>query len=134
MDILDSSAILAFLKKEPGWKSIRDLLKKNKTQDEITLIHQINYIEIIYKCRISFGVQKTNAIISDLYTPHLGIVEELDHDMAMFSAYLKASYPASLADSIGLAYTKIRDCIFWTADKALLPIAKKEDIALELIR
>lgn len=73
-------------------------------------------------------------MIAEFQTHFLGIVNFMDTNLAFFSGYLKAHYQLSLGDTIGLAYTKIMDGHFWTADRALEAIAIKENIRLTLLR
>jgi len=134
MDIFDASSLLAFIRKESGYGVIRDRLIGAEKEKNSVFIHQVNYIETIYCCLMKFGEVRTDQIIGDLKTPFLGIVNYMDADLALYSSTLKSVYSLSLGDSIGLAFTKIMNGKFWTKDKALVPIAEKENIDLMLIK
>lgn len=134
MEILDASALIAFIKKEPGWKNIHKFLSEAEGKMESVFIHQVNYIEFLYKCSKLYEPQKVRHIIADLESPYLGVVNYFDSQLGFYSSYLKSHYPLSLGDAIGLAYTKTMGGRFQTADKALEPVAQKERIALSLIR
>lgn len=134
MDILDASALLAYLKKEKGYEKVRDIMMTNEKLKLSTFVHQVNFIETIYRCVTFFGAHKTQKIIADLKSPFFGVVNYMDTDLALYVSNLKAAYQLSLADAVGLAYCKIIKGTFWTADKALRPIAEQEGIQLELIR
>jgi PIN domain nuclease of toxin-antitoxin system len=134
MNILDTSAILALIKKEKGWENIEKLLETSEKNGESTFIHAINFIELTYKCQQLYGNKISNQIISDLQSPFLGIMNYIDTDLNLYAAHIKANYHLSLGDAIGLAYTKIMNGTFWTADKDLQEIAAKETISLKCIR
>lgn len=134
MEILDASALIAFIKKEPGGEKIEKILSKAEQKMESVFIHQINYIEFLYKCYKLYEIQKVNHIIADLESPYLGVINYFDAQLGFYSSYLKSHYTLSLGDAIGLAYTKTVNGCFYTADRALEPIAKKEKIKLSLIR
>lgn len=134
MDFLDASALLALVKKEKGSEKVAKLLRSSKKKGASTFIHAINFTEFIYKCEKILGLAKTTQTLADLESPFFGIVNYMDMDLNLYTAYLKANYHLSLADANGLAQTKIMKGTFWTADQALKAIAAKEKIALECIR
>ncbi len=134
MDILDASALLAFIKKEKGGEEVKKLFEQNQKKTSSVFIHSLNYIEFLYKCEQIFGQKTLKQIILELQTPWLGIMSYMDSDLNFYAAHLKANYHLSLADATGLAHTKIMNGTFWTADNALAEIAGKEKIGLKLIR
>ncbi len=134
MNILDTSVLLAFIKQEKGADVVKKVFEDAEKEKNSLFIHQINFIEFVYKCYQFYGVEKTHRIVADLQSPLLGIVNYMDTSLALFCSHLKAQYHLSLADGIGLAYAKIMDGTFWTADKALQGISTKENIKISLIR
>lgn len=134
MEILDASALIAFIKKEKGYGEIEKLFLDAEKMNNSLFIHQINFIEFIYKMRQIFSLNEFDRIIADLQTPLLGVMNYMDTDLAFYAGHLKSEYHLSLADSMGLACSKIMKGRFWTADKALSPIAKKESIDITLFR
>lgn len=134
MDILDTSALFAFFRKEKGGEKIKNLIEKSRGDRLSIFMHAVNFIEFVYKCQQLYGPKITNQMIADLETPFFGIVNYLNTDLNFYAAHLKANYHLSLADATGLAHAKIMKGTFWTADTALKAIAKKEDISLECIR
>jgi PIN domain nuclease of toxin-antitoxin system len=134
MDILDSSALLAFIKKEKGMEQIKNLFLQAEQEKYSLSMHQINYVEFIYKCNQFYDSEKANAIVADLESPLLAIVNFMDGKLGLYCALLKSRYTLSLGDAVGLAYSKLMDGTFWTADRALSDIAKKEEIKISFIR
>ncbi len=134
IDILDASALLAFIKKERGYQKVEQLFLDAESKGKSLFMHQINFIEFIYKARQIYNMEKFNEIIADLQTPLFGIMNYIDADIAFYCGHLKAEYHLSLGDAIGLAYTKIMEGRFWSADKALLDVSNKEKIELNVFR
>jgi PIN domain nuclease of toxin-antitoxin system len=134
MNILDTSALLALIKKEKGWEKVEKVLSSGEKSATSTFIHAINFMEFLYKCEQFYGHKKMVQIIADLESPFLGIIHYMDMDLGFFAAHLKSNYHLSLADAVGLAHAKIMKGTFWTADKALKEIARKENISLQCIR
>ncbi|GEM_PF-714311 len=134
MEILDASALLAFLKKENGYKPVQNLLKQAQHQGGSVMIHQINYIEVVKKLLQYIGEHETKKVLADLKQPFLGVANYMDEDLATYATHMTSHAQISLADGIGLAFTKAMEGRFWTADKALKKIASELKIALVLIR
>jgi predicted nucleic acid-binding protein len=134
INILDASALVAFIKKEKGYEKIEKLFLSAESRKESVFMHHVNFIEFLYKIRQIFTRNKCNEIISDLQTPFFGVMNYSDSEIGFYTGYLKSEYRLSLADAIGLAYAKNMDGRFWTADRLLLPVAEKEDIAVNLFR
>jgi PIN domain nuclease of toxin-antitoxin system len=133
MDILDASALICLLKKEKGYREVSELLKSSKNKKESVFINQINYTEVVYFLLGKYGESKTLQTIAKLKFPFLGISNYMDSDLALYASTLKSRHTLSLGDAVGLAFTKIMNGRFWTKDKALAPIAEKENINLKLI-
>ena len=134
MDILDTSALLALIRKEKGGDKISALMAQSKSGNSSVFIHAVNFIELMYKCRQLYGEKVAHKIVADLHSPFLGVVNYMDTDLNLYAARLKAEYKMSLGDAIGLAHAKIMKGTFWTADTALQEIAEKENILLRSIR
>lgn len=134
MEILDASALLAFLKQEHGYKVVQTLFRQGVKSKNSLFIHQINYIEVAKKMFYFFGEAVTKDTLANLQQPFFGISNYMDEDLALFAIQIRAIKNISLADAIGLAFTKVMDGRFWTADKALKDVAKAMNIRLELIQ
>jgi len=133
MDILDSSALICLLKKEPGHQQVATLLKGAGSTKQTVFICQINFTEVVYFLLKKYGGDTTLKTIAGLRSPFLGVSNYMDSDLAFYAATLKSCYDLSLGDAMGLAFTKIMDGVFWTRDKDLAPIAGKEGIGLRLL-
>jgi predicted nucleic acid-binding protein len=134
MNILDASALLAFLNNEKGALKVKGLFESARKDHDSVFIHQCNFIEVTYKSFKYIGISEAKNVLAMLSSPFFAVSNIMDDGIGYYSAYLKNLYPVSLADAIGLAFTKYMEGIFYTADKVLLNVAKTEGIPLELIR
>jgi predicted nucleic acid-binding protein len=134
MEILDASALIAFLRKEKGYLVIKDLLNDAIKNKYSVFLHQINYIEVVNRSLKLLGETETKNILAAFPQTLIGIANYMDDALASIATSIKSSYHLSMADAIGLAFAKKVDGRFWTADKALKPIADREKINLKLIR
>jgi len=133
MKILDASVLIRLLKLEPGHKAISSLFTEAENHGESVFMCQTNYMEVVYSLLKRFDEKKTKAALARIKSPFLAISNYMDTDLALYSAKLKASYDLSFGDATGLAFTKIMKGTFYTADKALVVVAKKEGIRLVVV-
>ena len=125
--VLDANALTAFLDKEEGAEFIRDLFYK-ANEGEITIyMHKVNFIEVlyyVYRFRGKIGAIELFNYINEL---PIKLIEIVSKDIMFEASRLKANYPMSLADSIGLATAIIYKGYFVTADYHELEIVKKRE-------
>jgi predicted nucleic acid-binding protein len=135
MNILDSSVVLAYIRKEKGGDFLQKLFKESvKTQQSI-FIHQVNLMEVIYKVKIKLPDYDLSDLLAEFSSPWWGKLTYMDSDLMLFAAELKSrSQNISLADCIGLSAAKIFKATFWTADQLLADIGKAENISVKLIK
>lgn len=135
MNILDSSFVLAYIYEEKGGDLLKKLLANSKNNVQSVFIHQVNFMEVLYKVQIRDIYADLAELLAEFSAPWWGKLSYMDADLMLIVADLKSKFQyASLADCIGLATTKIFDGTFWTADKQLADIGKAENITVKLIR
>lgn len=134
MEIVDASALLAFIKKEKGGELINKLFEDAAAKKYSVFIHQVNYIEVTKKLLKFFGEDETQKVLANLQQPFFGVSNYTDDRLAMHASWIATRKNISLADAIGLAFTKIMEGRFWTADTALKEVAAEQKIHLQLIR
>ena len=135
MNILDSSAIIAYLRAEKGGEILKKLSKKCKEAEESLFIHQVNFLEVVYKVKCKIPDKEVRSLMAEFSSPWWGKINYMDSDLMLLAAELKEKYRnASLGDVIGLSAAKILEAKFWTADNLLAEIGAKENIQVELIR
>lgn len=135
MNILDSSVFLATIYNEKGGDFLKKLSKKCMTTGESIFVHQVNFLEVVYKIKCKIPDKDVHSLMAEFSSPWWGKINYMDSDLMLLAAGLKAKYrQASLGDAIGLAAAKIFKATFWTADQLLADIGQKEDIQVQMIR
>jgi uncharacterized protein len=100
--LLDSYAVLAFLKEESSFDIVKDLLRRSGKGQVILLMNQVNAGEVYYQ------VAKQN-LCEDMDRFWDGFVQlpivfvENDFDLVIEAAKIKAKYPISYADAFAAA-------------------------------
>ncbi len=100
--MLDSYAILAFLKQEPHFEIVRDLLKKSSKRHESLLMNQINAGEVYYQ----IAKQDLTGDVARFWNQFLQLPVLFvanDFDLVLEAAKLKARFPIAYADAFAVA-------------------------------
>jgi predicted nucleic acid-binding protein len=113
--VLDSFALVSLFNKEPGWKKVRDTLKKLSSAGEKALLCRINWGEFYYIVRRRFGKYKADETLALL--EHLPIeILSVDDRLVKEAAEIKADYPIAYADAFCIATAKRHDAYVLTSD------------------
>jgi ribonuclease VapC len=125
--ILDASAVLAVLRREPGW----DVVEKVITE---SVVSAINAGEVVQRqLRLGISRATTERLMAELELPILPV----DPSLAMDAAELRHAIPRaglSQADCICLALAKRLNVTAMTADRAWAGIADEVGVAVRVIR
>ena len=110
--IIDSSAIIAHARSEPGSDVVRPLLANNKC-----VMHAVNHCEVLYILRREVGQERAEQTLDNIARMGVAVCEDMDLDLR----HLVASYKAdcrriSLADCFGLALAHRLNGEFVTTD------------------
>jgi len=111
--VLDSSAIIAYLREEAGALVVHEALTDPNI---ICYAHAINLCEVYYDAIRIGGLADADSSLKALF--ELGVVERNDFDVEFWKdvGLLKAHNKASLADFCGVALTNRLKGTFLTAD------------------
>lgn len=133
MKIFDASVLIRLLKLESGHKVVSSLLTQARENNESVVMCQTNYIEVVYSLLKKWGTERTERTLAEIDSPFLAISNYMDTDLALYAARLMAEYDLSLGDATGLAFTAVMEGTFYTADRDLESVAKREGIKLVVI-
>lgn len=111
--LLDSFALLAYLKQEDNYEIVKNLLSSKKNQ---TLMNEINIGETFYVLARERGLEMAeyfiNVILPNLPIANIGnTFRDVIH-----AATIKAQYPISYADSFAVATAIRENAIIVTGD------------------
>ena len=130
--VLDACAMIAYLRKEPGWDVVLQALVDTGS---ICLAHAVNLCEVFYVFHRKSDESVADNAISDLYA--VGIVERADLDEAFWkeAGRLKAQGKISLADCYAITLTHRVGGILMTSDHHELdPVAAAGICSIKFIR
>lgn len=122
--VLDSFALLAFLRGEPGEEKIAALLERAGLRDEPVHMSEVNYAEVKYITLRKDGKDRWEEIAGEL--PALPIqFHPATRALADLAADFKARYKISLADAFAAALAKERKAQLVTGDPEFKTLAKE---------
>jgi predicted nucleic acid-binding protein len=111
--VLDASAIIAWLRNEPGDDVVDTAIRDVNAQ---CLVHAINLCEVFYDAHRNAGEKHAQSVVSDLAA--VGVTERNDFDQAfwMDAGRLKAGGGISLADCFGIVLANRVGGVLLTSD------------------
>jgi predicted nucleic acid-binding protein len=100
--VLDSFALLAFFQAEPGGLKARELLERAQRGEVGLAITTVNVGEVAYRTERVFGLERAQEVLAKIeeYAP---AVIDVDRELALAAAHLKARYRMSYADCLAAA-------------------------------
>jgi ribonuclease VapC len=113
--VLDSFALLAYLRDESGADSMQMLLDKASRQDALLLMTEVNYAEVKYIVLRKDGRDAWNAVESSLGSLPVEFVPTT-RALADTAANFKANHRISLADAFAAALAKEKKAALVTGD------------------
>ena len=100
--VLDSFALLAFFQAEPGGLKARELLERAQRGEVGLAITTVNLGEVAYRTERVFGLERAQEVLAKIeeYAP---AVFDVNRELALAAAHLKARYRMSYADCLAAA-------------------------------
>lgn len=114
--VLDASALIAYLEKEPGYEKIKDVFARAVESDKRILMSVVNWGEVCYILMKGYGLEKTSEVLALIETFPLEIIPA-DQETAKQAAFYKAKKKLPYADSYAAALSKIWKGELLTSDK-----------------
>jgi PIN domain nuclease of toxin-antitoxin system len=129
---MDSSALIAFLKDEPGAEVVERLLLDSANT---CYVHAVNLCEVYYDFLRRGGEETAQAVLSNVAAMGIVLSEEMDKDMWQQAGRHKAYLKLPLGDCFLLAMTSRIQGQAVTADrKDLEPIEADGKFPIRFIR
>jgi len=113
--VLDSFALLAFFQAEPSGLKVRELLERTQRGEIRLAITAVNLGEVAYRTERVFGLERAQEVLAKIeeYAP---AVIDVDRELALAAAHLKARYRMSYADCLAVAAAQRLDAAVVTGD------------------
>jgi predicted nucleic acid-binding protein len=122
--VLDSFALLTFLRGEAGEGQVAALLEKASDRDVPLHMTEVNYAEVEYMIVRKDGADRWAQIARELPTLPIEF-QPADRRLADVAADFKARYRVSLADAFAAALAKERKTELITGDAEFKPLEKE---------
>lgn len=126
--VLDSYAILAYLKEETGYEMVLGRIveaKEGKCRLFISLINLGEVLYIVERERGMFKAQEVLALIDELPI----MIESVDRELTLSAAHLKAQYSIAYADCFAASLAQQKKVVLISGDPDFEKVA--EVVALE---
>jgi len=122
--VLDSYALLALLRDEPGAEIVAGLLERAGQQNRSVHMTEVNYAEVQYTIRRKDGETVWASIAGELLAAPIEF-HAADRRLADVAAGFKARFKISLADAFAAALAKERKAELVTGDPEFRALAKE---------
>jgi ribonuclease VapC len=126
--VLDSFALLAYLRDESGADKVEDLLRKAAARHEPLHMTEVNYAEVQYIIIRKNGLAGWETTAASLVSLPITF-HPVTRELADIAARFKASHRISLADAFASALAKHRKCELVTGDPEFKPLERELKIA-----
>jgi predicted nucleic acid-binding protein len=122
--VLDSFALLTFLRGEAGEEQVAALLEKASDRDVSVHMTEVNYAEVKYMIARKDGADRWAEIARELPTLPIEF-HPADRRLADVAADFKTRYRLSLADAFAAALARERKADLITGDTEFKPLEKE---------
>ena len=122
--VLDSHALLAYFREEPGGEMIKALLRRAADSNQPLMMTEVNYAEVQYIIRRKEGNEswaETARVLESLPIEF----HPATRPLADLAADFKARYKLSLADAFAAALAKERKAELVTGDPEFKALARE---------
>jgi predicted nucleic acid-binding protein len=128
--VLDSFAIIAYLKDEQGADKVGELLNEASQGDIKLFMHVINLGEIFYIVFREEGETQAINVYSKVRQYLVEFVDDLSEPFLLSAARLKATYPIAYADAFAVATAIETNGILVTGDPELKPLETDKKVEI----
>ena len=130
--VLDSCALIALLRREPGGETVDSLLSD---QSNTCMAHALNLCEVYYDLSRRAGKKRAKDVINRLVMAGVSVREDMDTDFWQDVGDLKADHSVSLADCVCMALANRLGVEVVTSDRhEMEPIANAGVCRVRFIR
>lgn len=125
--VLDSFALLAFLKKEPSFEKVDALLRTAEASGKPVLMNEINLGEVFYIIAKARSIEHAEEFLRRLVTLPIQSVSNIFPDI-LGAAKVKALFPLSYADAFAISTAMRLSAVVVTGDPRFHAVAHLVEI------
>ena len=128
--VLDSCALIAFIRDEAGADIIEQILQD---ADSTVMMHAVNVCEVYYDCIRAVGAEHADRVVDSLSSGNVVIREDMDALFWKFAGSIKAGGRISLADTFAITLAVKEEAILLTSDHHEFdPLVAKGDLPVRI--
>jgi len=113
--VLDSFALLAFFQAEPAGLRVKEIIEQAIRREIHVAITVVNLGEVVYRTVRQHGLERAQQVLAKIEEYQLATVD-VDRDLALAAALLKARYRMGYADCFAAALAQQLDATIVTGD------------------
>ena len=113
--VLDTFAVMAYLRQETGGEAVRDLLRRAQKKEVTLSLCLVNYGEVLYMTERKGGLEAATEAIRFVEQLPLEIAP-VDRALTFAAAHVKAHHPISYADAFAVALAQELEATVVTGD------------------
>ena len=133
--VLDSSAMIAFFRKETGAEKVKALLHQSALSECTLYMHNASVAEFYYDVLYTLSQSDSEQVLDKVAGYPINFIENISSNFIKQIGYFKTNYKISFADSFVLASAKLNDAKVLTSDHHEFDVIEKSgDIMFEWIR
>ncbi len=129
--VLDSYALIGYLENEPFSQRIERFLRSAKRGDTLLYLHTIHLGEVYYITLREQGQKSADLAYSRIKAFPVVFISDIDEELLITAASLKANYPISYADSFAAGLAIVKNCPLISGDPEFVALESGKIIAVE---
>jgi len=114
--VLDSFALIGYLENEPFAQEIETILYQAKDGVHRLYLHALHLGEVYYITLREQGRDSADLAYKRIKRFPIKFVEQINEELLLSAATIKANYPVSYADSFAAALAKVNNAALLTGD------------------
>ncbi|MEO8852541.1 MAG: PIN domain-containing protein [Ginsengibacter sp.] len=114
--VLDSCALIAYLRKENGAQRVADTFEKALEKDCMIYIHKATVAEVYFDTLRTSNINEAENMIKDLSLLPLSFSNTFTNEFIKQIGYFKVNYKVSFADCFVLALASVKKAIIISSD------------------
>jgi predicted nucleic acid-binding protein len=132
--VLDSYALIGYLENEHFADRIERLLKQARKGETSLYLHALHLGEVYYITLREQGSSLADLAYSRIKAFPLTFINQIDEELLLTAASLKANFAISYADSFAAALAKIKNCALLSGDPELKLLEDEKVIVIEWLK
>lgn len=129
--VLDSYALIGYLENEPFSQRIEQFLRSAKRGDTLLYLHAIHLGEVYYIILREQGQKSADLAYSRIKAFPVTFISDIDEELLITAAALKANYPISYADSFAAGLAIVKKCPLISGDPEFVALESGKMITVE---